>query len=50
MNENLQKLYFHFSKNIMHVCISYIVFVHMCVRERKGGREAGGERERTNTR
>lgn len=46
MNKSI-KLYFHFSKNIMHVCISHIVFVHMCERERKEGRrEGGGERER----
>lgn len=46
MNKSLQKLYFHFSKNIMHVCISRIVFVHMCERERKGGRKGGRGRKR----
>lgn len=49
MNKSLQKLYFHFSKNNMHVYISHIVF--KCIycereREKEGRREAGGKRKK----
>ena len=46
MNKSLQKLYFHFSKNIMH--FTYSICAYVCEREkrREGGRQEEKERKK----